>query len=220
MTRNLFLAAVVAALGVSSLPASPITGKYVEARTCDVYTGACFANADTGLSGRHGVMAWQIDNGAVAGTKLDGLGVIAVVSARETLGMKQLGTGKAIIFVDEKANATQREALIAFVKEQAGTLVENIIAVRPAAIDMEICNCKGGACAKLKAGNVVVETRCLDSHHDRGCGNESAYYPPLARGVKAIAAMTVEHRFDGKGLNETWNDGDRRGAYVGTFSTR
>ena len=23
-----------------------ITGQYVEARTCDVYTGACFANAD------------------------------------------------------------------------------------------------------------------------------------------------------------------------------
>src|SRR5438876_942593 len=32
-------------------PAAEIRGQYVEARTCDVFTGACFANADTGLTG-------------------------------------------------------------------------------------------------------------------------------------------------------------------------
>ena len=32
--------------------------------------------------------------------------------------------------------------------------------------------------------------------------------------------MATEHSFSGKGLNETWSDADRRGAYVGSFVTR
>ena len=45
-------------------------------------------------------------------------------------------------------------------------------------------------------------------------------YPPLARGVSAKAAMATEHSFTGPGLNETWTDHDRRGAFVGSFATR
>ena len=29
--------------------------------------------------------------------------------------------------------------------------------------------------------------------------------------------MATEHSFTGKELNETWNDGGRRGAFVGSF---
>jgi hypothetical protein len=32
--------------------------------------------------------------------------------------------------------------------------------------------------------------------------------------------MAVEHTFAGRGLNETWSDADRRGAYVGSFVAR
>ena len=58
-----------------------VRGQYVEARTCDVFTGSCFANADTGLTGKNAVLAWKVESGTVAGTKLDGLGVVAVVAA-------------------------------------------------------------------------------------------------------------------------------------------
>src|SRR5262245_36781307 len=81
--------------------AAEIRGTYIEARTCDVYTGACFANADTGLTGKHAVMAWKIESGTVAGQQLDGLGVVAIVAARETLGLKQTLGGKAVVLVDE-----------------------------------------------------------------------------------------------------------------------
>src|SRR5262245_42544242 len=91
-----------------------IRGQYVEARTCDVYTGECFANADTGLVGKHGVLAWKIDSGSVNGTKVDGLGVVAVIAARDTLGLKQSGPGRGIVIVDKQATKAQREALVAF----------------------------------------------------------------------------------------------------------
>jgi hypothetical protein len=205
-------------LAASTFVHADVTGQYVEARTCDVYTGPCFANADTGLSGRHAVMAWKIDKGAVGAVKLDGLSVIAVVSARETLGLKQVLPGKAVILVDEHATVEQRDALVEFVKKQGGKLLENVVEVRKSPVSVEICECKGNACAKVKAGSTKVETRCLDAKHDKACGNETAFYPPLVKGVKALPAMATEHSFSGKGFNETWSDRDRRGAYVGSFS--
>jgi len=201
-------------------PSATIRGQYVEARTCDVFTGACFANADTGLIGKNGVLAWKVDSGSIAGTKVDGLGIAAVISATDTLGLKQSGTGRAVLIVDDRATKAQRDALVSFAKDQAGKLIGDVLAVHSAPFDLTICACDGEGCAKLRAGTVKLATRCLDADHDRGCGNDVTFYPPLARGVAAKAAMAVEHSFTGKELNETWNDAGRRGAFVGSFATR
>src|SRR5438477_7891504 len=109
MKRFFFLAACL--LAVTASVRADITGQYVEARTCDVYTGPCFANADTGLTGRHAVLAWKIDKGTVDGAKLDGLGVVAVVAARDTLGQQQILPGKAVLIVDARADEAQKKAL-------------------------------------------------------------------------------------------------------------
>ena len=200
--------------------AATIRGQYVEARTCDVYTGSCFANADTGIVGKNAVLAWKIETGEVKGTRVDGLGVVAVIAAHDTLGLKQSAPGRGIIIVDEKASTVQRDALAAFARAQAGDLLSEVVAVRSAPFNLTICNCDGEGCATLKAGAVKVATRCLDADHDKACGNEATLYPPLVKGVKAKAAMAVEHSFTGKGLNEIWRDGGRRGAFVGTFVAR
>src|SRR5438309_6213749 len=92
-------------------PAPGVRGQYVEARTCDVFTGSCFANADTGLTGKNAVLAWKVDSGTVGGAKLDGLGVVAVLSTTDTLGLKQSGPGRSVLIVDEKATSAQRDAL-------------------------------------------------------------------------------------------------------------
>ena len=63
-----------------------INGSYVEVRSCDVYTGPCFANGEMNLCGREAIMSWSIHDGAFNGVKLDGLNVIAVVQADNTLG--------------------------------------------------------------------------------------------------------------------------------------
>ena len=65
-----------------------------------------------------------------------------------------------------------------------------------------------------------LTTRCLDTEHDKGCGNEYAFYPPLARNVKVRPALAVEHAYSGKGVNQTWDDAGRRGAYLGSFEVR
>jgi len=201
-------------------PSAAVRGQYVEARTCDVFTGSCFANADTGLTGKNAALAWKVEAGTFAGSKLDGLGVVAVVCASETLGLKQTGPARAVVIVDNRATKAQRDALVTFVKAQAGGLVGEVVAVRTAPISLTICKCDGEGCATLTAGTVKVSTRCIDADHDKACGNETTLYPPLAKGVAAKAAVAVDHAFTGKDLNETWNDGGRRGAFVGTFATR
>jgi hypothetical protein len=205
---------------LTSDPSATVRGQYVEARTCDVFTGSCFANADTGLTGKNAVLAWKVDSGTVEGVKLDGLGVVAVLSTTDTLGLKQSGPGRSVLIVDEKATTTQRNALVSFAKAQAGQLLGEVVAVRSSTFDLEICQCAGESCATLRAGTVKVKTRCLDAAHDKACGNEDTLYPPLVKGVRAHAAMAVEHSFTGKELKETWNDGGRRGAFVGSFAVR
>lgn len=219
MNRCLFLTAL--GLLIAAAPAgAAVSGKYVEARTCDIWTAPCFANAEVNLTGKHGTMAWSVDKGTVDGVRLDGLSVVAVVAASDTLGLDQTGPGKAILIVDKKADASQREALIRFAKKQGGTLVGNVVSVQIAAIELTTCKCEDGSCSKLRIGKTGrIETRCLDSKHDKVCGNESALYPPMAKNVKANAAVAVEHSFTGKGFNETWKEANRRAAYVGSFES-
>ena len=218
MTRLLAVAAAL--LIVTSAPAAGVTGKYVEARTTDIWTGPCFANADMNLGGKNAVLGWKVDKGDLDGVKLDGLGVVAVIAASDTLGLTQTGPARAVLIVDKRADASQREALVRLAKRQGGDLVKNVVAVTAAAVVLDICPCEEGGCAKLDAGVAKIETRCLDHKNDKVCGNESAFYPPLAKGVAVKPALAVENRFTGTGVRSTWSDAGRRGAYLGTFEAR
>jgi hypothetical protein len=219
MTRWL-TAALVLALGAASANASEITGRYVEARTCDVWTGPCFANADNNLCGKNAVLAWQIEKGSLGGVTLDGLGVVAVLSASNTLGLEQSGPATTALIVDRRATDAQRDALVQFVRRQGGTLLQNVVAVERADVSLTVCECKNESCAEVKAGQATVKTRCIDADHDKACGNETAFYPPLTRGVRARPAAATEAGYRGRSLPNTWREFDRRGAYVGTFQVR
>jgi hypothetical protein len=220
MMRLLALAAVALLLAGAPLSAAGLTGQYIEARTTDIWTGPCFANADVNLGGKHAILGWKIDKGSLNAVNLDGLGVVAVIAATDTLGTTQTGRGKAVLIVDERATSQQRDALIALARREGGDLVRNVVAVQTARVDFTVCNCEEGGCAILRAGDARIETRCLDHKHDKICGNESAFFPPLARDVKVLPALAVENTYTGKGVKETWQDGGRRGAYLGSFAVR
>ncbi len=198
-----------------------ISGQYVEARTCDVWTGPCFANADFNLSGKNAVLAWKFEKGRVENAELEGLSVVAVLAAENTLGLTQYGPTKAVLIVDNAATEAQKKALVRFAREQGGELLRNVVAVRSGSIDMKICPCENNGCAEIDVpGMVRVKTRCLHKQHDKACGNETAFYPPLIANVRAIPAAAEEHTFRGEGLGHTYQDNDRRGAYVGSFEVR
>jgi hypothetical protein len=172
------------------------------------------------LTGKHAILGWLVEKGTLGDARLDGLGVVAVIAASDTLGLAQTGPAKAVLIVDSRANAAQRDALVRLAQKQGGDLVKNVVAVLSARIALDVGGCEEGGCGKLVAGPARIETRCLDEKHDKVCGNESAFYPPLAQGVHVRPALAVEHTFTGQGVNETWNDAGRRGAYLGSFEVR
>src|SRR4051794_7867239 len=92
----LMLAAATAFAGGNT---PKVSGDYLEVRSCDVYTGPCFANSEMNLTGKEGMMLWSVREGAWNGTKLDGLRVMAVVKADGTLGdlKYQPRSGEAIL---------------------------------------------------------------------------------------------------------------------------
>jgi hypothetical protein len=219
MKTRLFLSALLVLAGAASVSAAEtLRGQYVEARTCDVWVGACFANAEMNIAGKHAVLAWKFEKGSLSGVALDGLSVVAVVEATDTLGLKQTGAAKAVLIVDAKANTVQRAALVAAARKLGGELVKNIVSVetRPIAVDVNCC--KEGGCAKVEAGLARVETRCLHETEDKVCGHEANFYPPLTGSVDVKAAMITENTYSGKAFNRTWTDQQRRGAYIGSFT--
>ncbi len=220
-TLTLAIAGLAATLTLpAKQPAPAISGDYLEVRSCDVYTGACVANAEMGLSGKEGMLVWRVKHGAWKGAALDGLSVVAVVQTDATLGDVSLnpGAGRAVLIVDSRASCTQQEALADFARTQAGKLIKDVAALKTATMEVKMGQCDSGSCATVKAGDLVeISTRCL-AGKDHLCGNEENYYPPLTKIDGAFSAYTELAAFRGRDLNATWELAGRRSAYLGTFA--
>src|SRR5688572_3354945 len=130
MSYKFLTSLALVALALPAAAADSITGTYLESRTCQVYTGPCFANAETALAGRDAMMAWNIESGKKNDVDLKGLSVVMVVSGNDTLahqGVQDPTQLKSAIIVDSKATAEQRSALISFVKEHTGRAGKEVV---------------------------------------------------------------------------------------------
>jgi hypothetical protein len=200
--------------------ADTIAGRYLEVRSCDVYTGYCFANGEMGLAGKEGMMVWTIERGGWAGVDLAGLSVIAVIRTDQTLGdvQWQPREGRSVVITDARGTSSQQEALVAFARAMAGPLTARVEAVKSAPIRASIgaCDSKGG-CADVSApGLVEISTRCLGDA-DHVCGNEAAYYPPLIRLEHPMPAFSQVAAYRGDALDITWEGRDQRNVFLGRF---
>ena len=212
------LAAATAFAGKQFTPT--ISGDYLEVRSCDVYTGPCFANAEMGLTGKEGMLVWSVREGSWNGVKLDGLNVIAIVRTDGTLGdlHYQPRSGKAVLVVDTLATPKQREALVELARSLAGGLINEVAEVTTAPMEVAIGTCGNKGCASVKAGNLVqITTRCLGSK-DHLCGNEETFYPPLTEVIGAYPVFTELASFNGRGLDLTWALVEKRNAFLGHFT--
>lgn len=212
-------ALVTLALANTAL-AGDLKGDYLETRTCDVYTGPCFANGQTGLAGKDAIMAWSIERGSYDGVSLAGLKVVVVLAASDTLGfggtlIQHPDPIHSVIIVDAKASPRQRDALVQFAVEHARHAGE-VTKVISAPIAMELDHF--ASAGNLQAGDFAeISTRKLHSG-DCVCTNEATFYPPLAKVLNAVPAFTVEGGFQGPGLGTRWSNGGTRSAFLASFS--
>jgi|SRR5579862_607232 len=207
-------------LSTCGLPTrAAINGDYMEARSADVYTGPCFANSEVGLTGQEAILAWKVREGSWKGIDLSGLSVVAVVRANATLGdpYHTPYPARSVLILDSRANSQQRSALTAFAASMAGNLLDHVVRVESAPIQMTLERGQLHGDAHMVAGHYAqIETRSL-CQGDHLCGNESVYYPPLVALPHSMPAFTLDSSFSGQGLGEVWRNVDKRSAFVGTF---
>jgi len=196
-----------------------ISGQYVETRSADVYVGQCFANSEMNLTGQEAIVAWHVGEGSWDGVSLNGLTIVGAIKAQATLGdpYGKPYPAKSVLIVDKQATPEQRQALINFAQEMGGELLQHVVKVIDAPIDMEVAQGQHSTRARLQAGDVVtVETRAI-GEKDHLCGNEDTFYPPLTQTAHAMPAVAMTDQYVGNDLNVTWTLHDKRSAFVGTF---
>lgn len=205
----------------ASLPSNKVYGEYVEARTADVFTGPCFANAEAGLIGNLAVFGWKVTKGTWHGTNLDGLGVVAAVRATSTLGdvYQPAYPVSAVIIVDDRANPEQRLALQSFAKRMSGDLLKEVVRVDSAPISLTFENGDMHSMkATLTAGTLAqIRTRAIHEG-DHICRNEEVWYSPLSKTNHVMPAVAEAHRFAGEGLGTKWSSPFKRSSFIGTFA--
>ena len=83
---TLFCVCAMAVPAIAADRSATISGEYLETRSAEVYAGPCVSNSEVNLAGNQAILSWRINQGSWEGVALDGLGVVAVVKAKATIG--------------------------------------------------------------------------------------------------------------------------------------
>ena len=205
-----FMVATLAAKGPS------VTGTYVEARTAEVFAGACIMNGEAATGGREALLAWKVDRGQVNGVTLDGLAVVAALSADANLGIHEIGgestPARAAIYVDSRANTAQRRALVAMVKSLSGRLIGSV--VQETATPIQFADNGHQISVSTETMKLAVGKHLS---HDPSCGNKQ-WFNPLTKVDRAEMGTTDQNEFSAGILNTKWSDPNKRSSFFGTFS--
>ncbi len=214
-------AVVTALLGLAAAPllvAKPVSvrGTYVEARTAEVFAGGCVMNGEAGTTGRQALLAWKVDSGRLDGVPVDGLSIVAAVSADKNLGIHEIGgeiaTTRTALFVDERATPAQRKALVAMARQLSNGVVDDVVGVTPASIRFV----DEGADIQVATSSVrLTVEKALK--HDPTCGAKQ-WFHPLAKVDTADMGTTAENAFSGSSLGTKWSDPNKHSSFFGTFS--
>ncbi len=219
MLRLCVVLIAAAAVILTQTASAEVSGHYLEARTCQVYTGPCFANGETGLAGKNALMAWSIVSGDYQGVDMAGLKVVIAFDAADTLGFLGIdgaGEVKSVVYVDEKATDDQQAALLQFVREHAGRAGRSVVRVTTSPIEMSLNEDRLDA--RLDVGRAVQIVARKARPDDCICSNESAYYPPLAKVSFFAPGVTTVNEFKGRGLGSRWSTPGARSAYMAIFN--
>ncbi len=215
--RKIAVSIALSGLMFATLAAKPasVTGTYVEARTAEVFTGACIMNGEAATTGREALLAWKVDRGQVNGVPLDGLTVVAALASDTNLGIHEIGgestPARAAIYVDARATPAQRKALVSMVKSLSGNLIGSVVQESAAPIQYT----DSGHAITIATDTLKLS---VEKHlnHDASCGNKQ-WFNPLTAGVQAEMGTTDANEYSGPSLCTKWSDPNKRSSFFGTF---
>ena len=205
---------LVLAAGVAFATQLPsVQGEYIEARSASVYTGACHFGAEFVDGGKEATLVWHIQHGTWNDVSLDGLTVVAIVTAKKNLAI-DTETRKSVLYVDTDTTAAQRAALRNMLATKQAEVLGDIVAMQSAPLSFA----KEGMRFDVTVGEVLALSAnrypcaaCTQPHQ--------IWYQPLAPVQNAIVGKSEVYRYQDTHLAVTWHQGGAvNNVFVGDFS--
>ena len=219
MLTHCAAAALLNFAGSAALAEPTLKGEYIEARTCNIYIGACHANGELVTSGREAIMAWNIKDGEVDGYKMSGLKVVAVVVGTDNLGdcttpAGKCGSRKTVLYVDSKATEGQRNALAWVINDRYGKALGTIVKVKSAPIQFgkkgEEYTVRVADVAEVKATG-LKKSCCVMPHE--------IWYQPMIEVKNSVVGSCAVNEFKGAPeLKTQWRRTEENSTYVAEFA--
>ena len=215
-TKIFTLTAIVlllTAAGALSTQPETVQGEYLEARSVSVYVGACHYGAEYVEGGREATLVWNIRQGTWKDVSLDGLTVVAVVTAKNNLAI-DTDTRRSVLYIDEKATSEQRAAVIDLMTVKRSVVLGEVVSTESAPITFT----KEGVKYDLQVGKVL--TLSISRYPCQNCTQpHQIWYKPLEQLDTPIVGKSTSYSYQDKILSVTWNcDEDINNVFVGYFA--
>ena len=190
-----------------------VQGEYLEARSVSVYVGACHYGAEYVEGGREATLVWNIRQGTWKGVSLEGLTVVAVVTARNNLAL-DTSTRRSVLYLDTKATSEQRTALVDLITTKRSEVLGEMVSTESVPITFT----KEGVKYDLQAGKVL--TLSVSRYPCQNCTQpHQIWYKPLEQLETPIVGKSTSYCYQDKILSVTWNcDEDTNNVFVGDFA--
>ena len=207
------IALLLTVAGAFATQPETVQGEYLEARSVSVYVGACHYGAEYVEGGREATLVWNIRQGSWKGVSLEGLTVVAVVTAKNNLAVDTI-TRRSVLYLDTKATSEQRTALIDLMTTKRGELLGEIVSIENTPITFT----KEGVKYDLWVGKVL--TLSVSRYPCQNCTQpHQIWYKPLEQLDTPIVGKSTSYSYQDKILSVTWNDGeDTNNVFVGSFA--
>ncbi len=199
--------------GRPALAAPGVTGDYVEARSCNIYVGACHAEGERETIGRQAVLAWNFRGGSYEGVNLAGVKAIAVLTGDRNLAQKGAEI-QSVLYVDGGADCCAPDAVAKLLRERAGAALGKMVAVKCAPIRFEekngVYQVAAEGIATVKVKKQTEQLCCLQKYE--------VWYKPFMALKESKVGFGVLAEFKEPALKASWAGSDQNNAYFGTFS--
>lgn len=165
------------------------------------------------LAGRNTLQVWDLTGGSWQGVSLKGLQVAVLESASENLAVPNARAERVVIYLPDTATATQRDALVAWLKARETQLATAQVLTRVVPITLtrsaEGVRFEAGPYAALRA---VSAGDCKN----RVCG-ESLWYEPSTPTRQFTVAVNAGSEVKEPLLKLTWTAFGKRSVFVARF---
>ncbi len=190
-----------------------VQGEYIEARSASVYVGACHFGAEFMEGGKEATLVWNIQQGSWNDVSLDGLTVVAVVSAKSNLAI-DTETRKSVLYMDPSTTAAQRTALRDLLTTKHADVLGKVVTTQTAAVEFT----KQGTKYDVTVGEVL--TLSANRYPCANCTQpHQIWYGPLTAIQNAIVGKSEVYHYKDSHLPVTWQQGGTaNNVFVGSFS--